>query len=383
MVILIDNVLYWGDIGDIVGEILDLQECNALTEIVGELGVGADLRALQNGATNVNSFKFSGFGQLPGVSMNLATKESIPHRISYPLIDVACGYQFMMAFARNGFLSWGNNDFGQLGLGDYVRRDLPVFSQVDGHVIAMSCGDSHAMMLIFGYVRGGRGNRLFGWGCNRCNCLGLKYMHAGTSRDIFNNIAVPQSVEVDDVSSMVCGDDYSLILARGCLWVCRDIDEPGGCGIGPHKLEINGSGRIGRIIGMFACCYQYVFWTETAMYVHGICSSEYCLIPGLRGTMGVSWKCGDDLTNDARKGDCDVTTGIRLPPDFNQLHPLRCDSRKILARGDLSGIKSPIVRIVGTDEFVIVVTYGGVYALFDPYSDDAIIPVLIYNSTVG
>jgi hypothetical protein len=66
---------------------------------------------------------------------------------------------------------------------------------------------------------------------------------------------IPQQIDIAEPDAVSCGDDYSLVLAQGCLWICCDNDGiPGASGQGPRKLEYR------NVVRMFACCNRFAVW---------------------------------------------------------------------------------------------------------------------------
>ena len=92
---------------------------------------------------------------------------------------ISCGWNFTVALSHSGELfSWGENEHGQLGLGDLKNRFLPVMveplqlargrDRPDRPVKALdvSCGGRHVVVL-------GSIGRVFTWGWNKNGQLGL------------------------------------------------------------------------------------------------------------------------------------------------------------------------------------------------------------------
>jgi alpha-tubulin suppressor-like RCC1 family protein len=83
--------------------------------------------------------------------------------------QVYCGGDYTMAVSNQGHVwCWGNNDHGQLGLGDYTKRSSPQrIIALNGVVIKkLFCGYSHCI------ATNARGE-YWGWGLNTMNQLNL------------------------------------------------------------------------------------------------------------------------------------------------------------------------------------------------------------------
>lgn len=236
--------------------------------------------------------------QTDGSITNYNTRTSM-FQVTLPICSVIGGHMFGIATTQNGFFSWGNNAFGQLGLGDFNTVLIPEYSCVHGRVIAADCGSVHVMMIIDPYAQddGGslgsrplgdgprsvsadtsmrtaahpegtsaqpeppcdngveiararaeacsRGMLLYGWGSNWGFRLGLP----GTG-DMSDSDCTPKLVPISDVSAVSCQMGYSLILAAGCVYLCRDDSR------GPRKL------RYTDVVEIFACCYQFAIYVR-------------------------------------------------------------------------------------------------------------------------
>lgn len=70
------------------------------------------------------------FGQL-GLKMPMGRESMVlfPTKLSFysyhEVTKILCGEQHTFALARNEIYVWGNNDYGQLGLGDNEHRNRP------------------------------------------------------------------------------------------------------------------------------------------------------------------------------------------------------------------------------------------------------------------
>jgi hypothetical protein len=116
------------------------------------------------------------YGQL---GMGDAVNRSVPTRVGAGSNwkKVACGAYHTVAIAFDGAITattggalwaWGRNDFGQLGLGDTVSRSVPTMLDSSyGLWWAVACGANHTLAIADRY------NTLWAWGSNAAGQLGI------------------------------------------------------------------------------------------------------------------------------------------------------------------------------------------------------------------
>jgi alpha-tubulin suppressor-like RCC1 family protein/peptidoglycan/xylan/chitin deacetylase (PgdA/CDA1 family) len=111
---------------------------------------------------------------------------------------VACGDYHSLAVKADGSLwSWGANSFGQLGLGDTDARTTPAQVGTDNDWIAVAGGDRHSMALK-------SDGSLWAWGVNGYGQLGVG--------DTVTRLT-PTRVGTDaDWASVSCGAEYTVAL---------------------------------------------------------------------------------------------------------------------------------------------------------------------------
>ena len=123
--------------------------------------------------------------------------------------SVYCGWSYTIILENDGTL-WGcgRNDYGQLGLGDNTNRTT--FTQVTTNtddIKKIYCGGSHAFILK-------NDDTLWGCGNNQYGQLGLGDT---TNKTTFTQI----TTNADDVKEIYCGDCYTFMLKNdGTLWSC-------------------------------------------------------------------------------------------------------------------------------------------------------------------
>ena len=101
-----------------------------------------------------------------------------PHRIIFfknpkEIISLCCGSLFCICICKNGVFSWGNNKNGELGIGNNKNQYSPQrieFFQNSDEIISISCGDSFCVCVC--------NNGVFSWGDNKFGQLGIGHQIA-------------------------------------------------------------------------------------------------------------------------------------------------------------------------------------------------------------
>jgi len=141
-------------------------------------------------------------------------------------VQIAASGNFTIALLADGTLwSWGNNDFGQLGLGDNTQRATPVMIPDTGvsgdRWISVSAGVNHVMALrdtgeLYGW--GGNANGRLGTGNTTNQSLPVQVSTTGVSGDSWTKIKAGRSSTVgirDDGSMWSWGAGTSGQLGNG------------------------------------------------------------------------------------------------------------------------------------------------------------------------
>ena len=131
--------------------------------------------------------------------------------------SVYCGESHTIILKNDGTL-WGcgNNNCGQLGLGDTSNRKI--FTKITDNVKSVYCGYEHTVIFK-------NDGTLWGCGNNSSSQLGLGDT---SNKTTFTKI----TTRVDNIKSIYCGSYYTIILKNdGTLWACGN-NEHGQLGLG-------------------------------------------------------------------------------------------------------------------------------------------------------
>jgi hypothetical protein len=83
------------------------------------------------------------------------------------LSEIALGQEHVVAVnAQGNVFTWGNNSFGQLGVGDFLPRDQPTIVPLPDRQSHVAAGD------FFSLSHSGRPSEVYAWGCGQQGCLG-------------------------------------------------------------------------------------------------------------------------------------------------------------------------------------------------------------------
>lgn len=120
--------------------------------------------------------------------------------------SISAGYQSTLAVKSDGTLwAWGDNDFGQLGTGNFVARNAPTQVGTDTNWKEVSCGENHAVAIK-------TDGTLWAWGDNFFGQLG--------DGGIVSMSNIPVQIGSDnDWQTISAGSFHTLALKNsGMLW---------------------------------------------------------------------------------------------------------------------------------------------------------------------
>ncbi|XP_038648646.1 probable E3 ubiquitin-protein ligase HERC6 isoform X2 [Scyliorhinus canicula] len=142
---------------------------------------------------------------------------SCPRRvgeIKVPVVQVTCGRYHSLALCKDGAIySWGQNTYGQLGLGEGFYSQLQpnrVTSLTGIPVAQIAAGGRHSFALSFS-------GTVFSWGKNSHGQLGLK-----DQKDKVSPCRVKQMKRLN-VTYISCGSQHTAVLTKdGRVFTCGD-----------------------------------------------------------------------------------------------------------------------------------------------------------------
>ncbi|KAM6346844.1 LOW QUALITY PROTEIN: putative E3 ubiquitin-protein ligase HERC4 [Alca torda] len=142
---------------------------------------------------------------LPGTEECIRVPRNIKSLSEIQIVQVACGYCHSLALSKGSeVFSWGQNKYGQLGLGyEYKKQNSPhVIKSLLGIPFAqIAAGGAHSFVLTLS-------GAIFGWGRNKFGQLGL---------NDDNDRYVPtllKSLRTQKVVHICCGEDHTAALTK-------------------------------------------------------------------------------------------------------------------------------------------------------------------------
>jgi alpha-tubulin suppressor-like RCC1 family protein len=121
------------------------------------------------------------------------------------------GYNFLVT-ADGKVYSFGRNTHGQLALGDLITRNKPVLVPTIKNVKKLALAYHHALCIT-------RNNRVYAWGTNRCNSLGVNFDGSVSSLPI--EVVSLRFKEITDITAG-CFLTYA-IEKPGYVWRWGDL----------------------------------------------------------------------------------------------------------------------------------------------------------------
>lgn len=196
-------------------------------------------------------------------------------KIPHTVVQVCSGRYHSLLLTDDGrIFSWGDNKFGQLGLGHSVQSNIPQYiASLKGIPVAqIACGGSHSFLL-------SKSGALFGWGRN---CFGQLGLNDEIDRQF---PCLCKSLRTQRVCYISCGEDHTAALTLdGGLFTCG-AGSYGQLGHGSKMHEIlpkKVTELMGSIVTQLACGRRHtlVFVAESGrLYVFG---------SGANGQLGTS-----------------------------------------------------------------------------------------------
>ena len=156
---------------------------------------------------NVYTFGSNSFGQLGiGVDKDTLLSTHIPQKVNIPPCkEVSCGNTFTICFTNDGFLySFGNNNFGQLGIGSNEKSyNSPQLLSSITDIEFIECGGEHAFCKTLH-------NIVYCWGFNNNGQLGLGNVINQNTPILCSSLLYDDASE--EIVDIKCGNAHTLIL---------------------------------------------------------------------------------------------------------------------------------------------------------------------------
>src|SRR5579863_2683354 len=117
---------------------------------------------------------------------------------------VECGYHHTFVLLKSEeCYCWGGNEYGQLGLGNFNRnQNTPQKLFLLPDIVSIKCGGHHTVALT-------KSNKCYVWGRNNCGQLGL-----GDKCDKCDHINFPQELNLSNIISVSGGAYHTIALTN-------------------------------------------------------------------------------------------------------------------------------------------------------------------------
>ena len=144
-------------------------------------------------------------------------------------------------FVRNkaNVYCWGENDSGQLGLGDYKDRTNPVEFKIEENLSPIKqiiCGGYHTFTIC-------ENNKIYCWGRNYEGQLGL-----GDQKETCNPVEMKIEGNSSPIKQIICGKDHTFTICENNKIYCWGENGYGQLGLGnfghrnkPVEFKIEGN----------------------------------------------------------------------------------------------------------------------------------------------
>jgi alpha-tubulin suppressor-like RCC1 family protein len=185
-------------------------------------------------------------GQLGvGPSVNLATPQSLDINIGSNIIAVAASYHSIALTADGKVWSWGLNDSGQLGIGNYFTAYYPVQVPNMTNVVAVAAGGGHTLALK-------ADGTVWAWGSTSFGQLGIGTIGGSSNIPVQVKGVYGQGM-LTDVIAISAGSAFSLALkADGTVyaWGMNSLGQLGNMNVNSnfqYPVPINDSDVTGIV----------------------------------------------------------------------------------------------------------------------------------------
>ena len=133
-----------------------------------------------------------------------------------PIIkNISCGKIFSLLLSTTGNVySFGSNEYGQLGLNDYINRKSPTMIKLLNNIEIIECGENFS---ICKSQKEGEECYCYAWGDNSYGQLDIGFI--GNEPPITYPMKCNNTLQ--NIKSIKCGNDHSLFLTKdGNIFIC-------------------------------------------------------------------------------------------------------------------------------------------------------------------
>ena len=163
-----------------------------------------------------NNYGQLGLGNNENVNVPTLLKDKIKDK---KIQQIICGEQHIYILTKSGKLfAFGNNYYGQLGLGDYIDRNVPTL--MNKEIQQIVCGRNHTFILK-------NNDELFTFGYNYFGQLGLG--------DHGNRKTPTLLTKEKGIRQIICGADHTFILKNNGKLFAFGFNIQGQLGLDDYK----------------------------------------------------------------------------------------------------------------------------------------------------
>ena len=194
------------------------------------------------GYTEVFTWGNNQYGQLGLGSQSSSTTHPVPRFCTFSILikQVSCGYSHAAFISHTGYLyTMGSNTSGQLGVGEHVSQcssPCLVEALAQTKTQQVSCGGAHTCCIV-------QSGLLYSWGLGESGALGLGDTQ---SRSLPVLVRLDENCKAEKVS---CGGRHTALLAKGYYrtalytWGRGDVGQLGNASrenqLSPSKIQIS------------------------------------------------------------------------------------------------------------------------------------------------
>eukprot|EP01119_Soliformovum_irregulare_P020464 TRINITY_DN6629_c0_g1_i1.p1 TRINITY_DN6629_c0_g1~~TRINITY_DN6629_c0_g1_i1.p1 ORF type:complete len:710 (+),score=178.62 TRINITY_DN6629_c0_g1_i1:33-2162(+) len=170
------------------------------------------------------SWGSNSYGEL-GTPIGFGGNCNFPQQVhlAKTVLQISAGFHHSLALTEGGVIfSWGNNVYGELGLGDNKNYRTPMEITNLQKAIQISAGGGFSYAVV-------ESGALYGWGCNLDGELGISEE---------KNFNVPQSIpKLRNVTHVSAGHTHSIALTKNGTLYSWGLNKTGQLGLGNNEAH--------------------------------------------------------------------------------------------------------------------------------------------------